>query len=485
MRASSLRFKLSAWYAALFTTVFACFGIFIGAAVERFLKNNLRDTLARRSQHIAEDIISHLNDQTARSLAEEIKNRFAPESSGRFIRVNEIAGREPTALYVSGIPKDGAFNPALIPPASAGRNKEETRVESLADGKHLMIHAMPYAANQTKYLVEVGASLAPISATIHHIYFALAIGGPMVILVAIFGAYLLVGRALTPVALLTRSAERITLNNLNESLPVSASGDELETLAIALNKMISRIQVSFDYTRRFMADASHELRTPLTVMRAELETLLRSQASSPEVQDYVASALEEIDRLAMLVEGLLSLSLLDAGNAPADFVPLDLSNLATSVTEQMGLVAEDKLINLRADCVSPVAVLGDRSRLKQVLVNLLDNAIKHTLPGGEVIVRVRISGEKAILEVIDNGVGIPAADLPHVFERFFRVDKARSREMGGAGLGLSIVQSICSAHSGEVEAESKEGQGSCFRISLPLNRKSVPQLLEPPEMIRA
>ncbi|MDB6037975.1 MAG: Integral rane sensor signal transduction histidine kinase [Verrucomicrobiales bacterium] len=467
MNTRSLRFQLSAWYALLFTTVFLCFGLFICAAVKHFLHNNLRNTLVRRS-HQMDDLLGSLGPKSdPRELAKEVTLVFAPETSGRFIRVADISAHDPKVLYISSTPKEATFDPADITSVSP-ISHEAARVETLPDGRQIMINSLPSMHDNIKYLIEVGSSLSPINAVLHQVNVALTAAGPMVILLAIFGAYLLVGRALTPVVSLARSAERITLQNLDERLPVSSSGDEIETLATALNKMISRLRESFDYTRRFIADASHELRTPLTVMRAELETILRTEATSPTVQDSVASTLEEVDRLAVIVEGLLSLSLLDAGGAQNETVVLDLSKLASGVTEQMGLVAEDKGITLKPECISPVLVEGDRSRLKQVLVNLLDNAIKYTPAGGKVIVRTRSMGDRAVLEVIDTGIGIPAKDLPHVFERFFRVDKARSRDVAGAGLGLSIVKSICAAHDGVVEAESTTGQGSCFRISLPL-----------------
>jgi signal transduction histidine kinase len=421
----------------------------------------------RRSDQMVE-LLGTLPDQLDRqTLAKEIALVFAPETSGRFIRVSEIGRTETKVLYISGTPKDASFDPADISSALPGSRKT-ARVETLGDGRQIMINSLPWSRGHNQYLIEVGSSLSPINGVLHQVYFALTAAGPIVILVAILGAYLLVGRALTPVASLAGSAERITLHNLDERLPVSNSGDEIEMLATALNKMILRLRESFDYTRRFIADASHELRTPLTVMRAELETVLRTEAVTPAVQDCVASTLEEVDRLAVIVEGLLSLSLLDAGGAQNETVLLDLSELACGVTEQMGLVAEDKRITLKPECADQVPVEGDRSRLKQVLVNLLDNAIKYTPTGGKVIVRTRSIVDRAVLEVIDSGIGIPAKDLPHVFERFFRVDKARSRDVGGAGLGLSIVKSICSAHDGTVEAESSTGQGSCFRISLPL-----------------
>jgi len=196
------------------------------------------------------------------------------------------------------------------------------------------------------------------------------------------------------------------------------------------------------------------------------------------LEQRLGSALEELERLINIVEGLLALSRLDAGEAQAEWVKFDLTALTTSTADQMSLLAEDKKINITCAPSKDVWVEGDRARLKQVVVNLLDNAIKYTPPGGAIGLSVTAHRGKAVMEVADNGTGIPEDALSKVFERFYRVDDARSRDQGGAGLGLSIVKAICTAHHGRVEAFSKPGQGSRFRVELPLaskmNGKSEP-----------
>jgi signal transduction histidine kinase len=217
-----------------------------------------------------------------------------------------------------------------------------------------------------------------------------------------------------------------------------------------------------------MADASHELRTPLTVLRGELETFVQEPGLSSEMRERLGSALEELERLVNIVEGFFAISRLDAGDAQAESVKFDLGKLAASTSDQMSLLGEDKNIKITCAAANDVWIEGDRARMKQVVVNLLDNAIKYTPQGGAIGLNVRTRDGKAVLEVIDNGMGIPAESLPRVFQRFYRVDEARSRELGGAGLGLSIVKSICAAHHGHVEASSTPGNGSVFRVELPL-----------------
>ncbi|MFZ1905658.1 MAG: HAMP domain-containing sensor histidine kinase, partial [Steroidobacteraceae bacterium] len=319
-----------------------------------------------------------------------------------------------------------------------------------------------------RYLVEVGTSSADIEATLAHVLSMLAVSLPVAVCVAVAGGFVLVRRALKPVASIARKAEDISLHNLSERLPVVHSGDEIERLSVALNRMIRRLEDAVHSSKQFVADASHELRTPLTVMRGELESLAQDAGLGGETRETLGSVLEEVDRLGEIVDGLFALSRLDAGETPAEWVKFDLAELAVTTAGQMSLLAEDKQVSVSCESAGGVTVEGDRARLKQVVVNLLDNAIKYTPSGGRVRLSVRPEAGFAVLEVSDDGIGIPAEALPHVFKRFFRVDSSRSREQGGAGLGLSIVKSICGVHGAEVEVSSSPGQGSTFRIRQPL-----------------
>jgi signal transduction histidine kinase len=249
---------------------------------------------------------------------------------------------------------------------------------------------------------------------------------------------------------------------------VAHTGDELERLSISLNHMISRLEDAVRNSKQFVADASHELRTPLTVLQGELESMTQAPHVEQPIRNTLGSMLEEVERLAAVVEGLLAVSRLDAGEAQAERVQFDLAELVMTTADQMSLLAEDKRITVRCEANQCVTVEGDQARLKQVIVNLLDNAIKYTPEGGAVRLRVAREAGHAVVDVIDNGIGIPPDALPHVFERFFRVDGSRSRDQGGAGLGLSIVKSICSAHGAEIEVSALPQGGTCFQIRQPL-----------------
>lgn len=462
MNARSLKFRLVAWYAGWLSVLFLVFGVLVYTSLNYYLEKSLHDALTRRVRQLA-DLVQHAPGDFS-SLGLQIQRRFAPEANNRFTRVTKGGD----ILYVSGLPADRSFDPATVPAALNAASEEAAELRTLKDGTVLMVAVASSTNAWNNLVVEEGASYTPIVATMHSWLAALVMALMLLILVAVVGGAVLVQRALQPVDRIIRSAERISSRNLSERLPVPDSRDEIERLSTALNAMIRRLDEGSQQTQRFFADASHELRTPLTVMQGELEAALKDEGAGPGVRVAAGSALEEVERLKNIVEGLFALSRLDAGEAQQEFEPFDLGELAASTTDQMCLLAEDRRISISCRCADHVRVTGDRFRLRQVVVNLLDNAIKYTLPGGHIEVSVAGTADRAVLRVSDNGIGIPAEAVPRLFERFFRVDKARSRELGGAGLGLSIVKSICTAHHGTVEALSQDGKGSVFIVALPL-----------------
>jgi heavy metal sensor kinase len=370
-------------------------------------------------------------------------------------------------VYRAGEPADRSFIAATVPgPTGPWPSKPEVRPIATTAGQ-LMVSVTPLTAPSGRYLVELGIALGPIEAVEHRLLGLLALLLPVLVVCAAGGGYLLVQWALRPVERMSQTAQRISVQDLDARLPVVLTGDALQRLSISLNHMLTRLRDSVHTSRRFLADASHELRTPLTVIKGELQELVAHEASQNEVREHIGSVLEEVARLEHLVSGLLVLSRLDAGDAQREWIDVDLGELAASTVEQMRLLAEDRGIQLQSSALSPVIVRGDRGRLKQVIVNLLDNAIKFTPRGGVVSLRTQSQEHYGLLEVSDSGIGIPAAAVAHVFDRFYRVDAARSREDGGAGLGLSIVHSICSAHAAAIEVDSAPGSGSRFRVKVP------------------
>ncbi len=465
MNSRSLSFRLVTWYAGVLTVVFVLLGALTFFSLRHYLEANVLENQARRAQQIAATLIAHGNRMSESGIGAEVENLYSPESNDRFIRITRADG---TVVYASGAPRGEGFDPAQVPALASGAMSAAARKVAL-DGGALLIAAVPAtAADGSRYRVEVGTSAASLEGMLRRLLGMLALGLPLTVAVAVAGGFVLVRRALDPVERIARKAEEITQHNLSERLPVVHSGDELERLSVSLNHMISRLQEVIDGSKQFVADASHELRTPLTVMRGELESLAQDRQLGRETRETLGSVLEEVERLAEIVESLFALSRLDAGETSTEWRRFDLAELAATTAEQMSLLATDKNVAVACDSTAEVVVEGDRARLKQVIVNLLDNAIKYTAAGGRVRLSVRREQGYAVLEVADDGMGIPAEALPHVFKRFFRVDTSRSREQGGAGLGLAIVKSICSAHGADIEVISEVGRGSTFRLRQPL-----------------
>jgi heavy metal sensor kinase len=465
MKTASIRFRLTVWFAGLLSAAFVALGALFFVHLKHYLENTLIEAQSFRAQQIAGTLLAPDEKVDVADLSRRIEALYAPEKSDRFIRITRQDG---TVLYRSGVPNDQAFVPAEIPAVPLSPSRASSRKQSTPDGGALLIATVRAAVAEGPLYVEVGVPAAPVDAMFRHLLLLLGLALPVVGATAAVGGYLLVRRALQPVDRLAAKAEQITHENLSERLPVARTGDELERLSISLNRMITRLDEEFKHSKRFVADASHELRTPLTVLRGELEALAQDESFSADQREILGSLLEEIERLSKIVDRMFTLSRLDAGEAQAEWVEFDLAALAAGTADEMALLAADKRIVITCEPGHTVPVLGDRARVKQVIVNLLDNAIKYTGAGGAIgLQAARVDG-RGVLKVVDTGIGIAPDALPHVFERFFRVDPSRSPDTGGAGLGLAIVQSICSAHGAELEVESAVGRGTCFRVKFPL-----------------
>ncbi len=460
MNPRSLRFKLTVWYAGLLLLVVAAFGAYTYHAVREHLTGLTKQTLLRRAIQIASALSS--KPEADSQMRGEMEATYAPALNDRFIRVT----RDGEVIYVSGKPNDGSFVPDAVPRADF--SAASAREEPIPSGGRLLVAGAPIHMGTHRVLVEVGSSESATDTVLRGLLIALSIGLPVLLAVAIIGGYVLVTSALAPVEHIAAAAHDITLHHLDRRLPVVGSGDEIQGLSETLNQMISRLDESFQSSSRFSSDASHELRTPLTIMRGELEALLMDETLPRNVHETLYSLLEEIQRLVKIVEGLFALSRLDIGEAQMERVRCDLAQLVRATADQMCLLAEVKDTKLLYETGDRVDVEGDRARLKQVVVNLLDNAIKFTPCGGTITVSVAAESGMGRLRVADSGPGIPEEALPHVFDRFFRADGVRSRDVEGAGLGLSIVKSICGAHGGSAVAENSPGGGCSVCVEIPL-----------------
>jgi signal transduction histidine kinase len=286
--------------------------------------------------------------------------------------------------------------------------------------------------------------------------------------------HVLLGRALHPIDEIINAAEIISIKNLSQRLPVAKTGDEFERMSTGLNRMIERLQGAYLALSRFAADASHQLRTPLTIMRGELEALVHEPPKTEELVISLGSILEETARLTRIVEGLLLLSRLEAQDAKTRQAIVDFGELVDSIVEETHVLAGEKNITIVRHLEPKILVEADEFRIRQAIINLLDNAIKYTPDGGTITITVGATEEHAFFTVEDTGIGIPGDEIPLIFQRFYRTESVKSNRIPGSGLGLSIVETIAQSHRVIVTVSSSVGKGSSFRFQLSRYLKTTP-----------
>lgn len=333
------------------------------------------------------------------------------------------------------------------------------------------------AVSQDRFMkVYVAYPISEINDLLNNLFSIFIFLIPVALIVSVGGGWFLAARSLKPVDDITKAARAITAQNLDRRIQYTGIDDELGRLVATFNDMISRLQLSFSQIQQFSSDASHELRTPLTILRGELELALRSKRNSPEeYRKVLASALEETIRMTTIVDNLLTLTKADMGTSYIKMQDVWLRTIIQELHEDSEILAERKKISVSIGSLDDTLVTGDPVRLRQLFLNLIDNAIKYTPEHGTVELSLLRENGHAKVRVKDSGIGIPKEDIGKIFDRFYRVDKARSRELGGSGLGLSISKWITEIHGGSIAVESEVNRGSIFTVSLPL-KPQTPQL---------
>ncbi|MCS6319437.1 MAG: HAMP domain-containing protein [Nitrospira sp.] len=324
---------------------------------------------------------------------------------------------------------------------------------------------------QVRYILQAEESLHFSQETLKGLAILLALGSGLVILVAWARSAWIARTVLTPISLLSRRAETMSEADLGERLSLDSPFQEFHRLTQAFNAMMDRFQKSCESQRRFVDYAAHEMQTPLTVLQGNLEVALQKARSTEEYREALIGNLEQVEKLIALARALLTLTKVTGDRPPLQLAPLELEPLLQELVLELKLLADDRRISLALDMVPVPTISADAQWLKQALINLLDNGLKYTPPGGSVTVQLRRCDESIEIAVRDTGPGIEAEHLPFLFDRFYRVDKARARESGGVGLGLAIVKGIVEAHGGTVFVDTEPGKGSQFTIRLPLGRQ--------------
>jgi heavy metal sensor kinase len=335
-------------------------------------------------------------------------------------------------------------------------------------GEEVRVVTVPVmAAGRPAELVQVGMPLSRTQGTLRRYVQILLALVPLGVALAAGGGAWLAKKALAPVDDMARRARRITAEDLDERIPPRGARDELDYLAETLNALLGRLEEAFAQMRRFTADAAHELRTPLTALKGGLEVALRTPRTAPEYERVLRDSLEEVNRLVRLAEDLLLLSRATAGGGLAR-VTLEMEPLLLDTLDVGARLAQGTGVAVRLGSVTPAEIQGDPTALRRLLLNLVENAIKYTEPGGVVELSATTEGRAVVITVRDTGIGIDPADSERIFRPFVRLDDARSRDTGGSGLGLAIARSIAQAHEGSLGVESAPKEGSRFSLRLPL-----------------
>ncbi len=444
----SLRGKLFAWYALVLALLVGAFGTTLYVQLRRSLHARVDDRLKAHAQALAG------------ALESEGDGTFDLELSDEYVRL--FRGDDDESPYYAMWDAGGRIidrsKPRLQvpPPDRLGRRERGSRREIVVAG--------PEGA-----LVLVGQRVSGEKEQVRRLLAAVLGAGAGVMVLALAGGWFLAWRALRPIARITQAAAEVSASNLSRRVDASRMESELAGLAATLNEAFGRLERAFERQTRFTADASHELRTPLSILMSEAELALRKERSAPEYRDSLETVLRAARRMRAVVEGLLTLARADARELNLRRERLDLRRVVEETAAMLGSLALERNVAVTV-AADPVEVEGDRDRLREVVTNLLTNAIRYNVPGGKVEVSLQERGDRAVLAVADTGVGIPEKDRPHLFERFYRVDKARSREQGGTGLGLAITKWAVEEHGGSISFEGREGGGTVFTVSLPLAR---------------
>jgi heavy metal sensor kinase len=433
----SIGAKLTLWYSAVLLAGLALFGGSIWVVVSHSLNAGIDETLAAQARGVATVLRTEYEPGETAHLREELSEYAEATPEGRWIEV-----RDPRGEVVVG----GATAPG-----------------------HYRKLASEITIQGEKFRIVVATPLEGTELTLGRLREVLLWAAPLVLLIGSLGGYWMSRRALAPVDAITRAARSIGIENLSERLQVPAAGDELARLADTWNGMLARLEGAVKRLTQFTADASHELRTPITLIRATAELTLRRERPVETYRQALREIIAESDRTAQLIDDLLLLARADAGLPGLAMDRVELTPLVRDVCEQGQILARERELEISAEAPEQaVYVDANDPALRRLLLLLVDNAVKYTPAGGRITVSVGTeTAGGATVTVRDTGIGIPDAALPHVFERFYRVDESRNREAGGAGLGLSIAQWIAERHHARLEAESVVGQGSAFRVRFP------------------
>ena len=463
----SVRTRLTLWYAGVLTLSLIVFALLIYYAAARIFHERQDESLRSTAQTVASAYLEELQEQHSLTTAGQVV--FAELTfPNRYVEVTDNTGR-PIASS-----RNLSETAVTIPSSVLDRAREQSSGLVTIDG--LRVAVVPLSSQPDLGFAAVAEPLSVIEDGLRQLRRDFFAGIPIVLLVASVAGYFLARKSLAPIASMNRQTQLISAECLSSRLEVMNARDELGRLATTINDLLARLESSFKQQQRFIADASHELRTPLAVLRGETEVVLDRTRTVGEYQQSLSLIQDEAERLSRIVEDLFILAG-QPSDASAVLVkePVLLTRAMKDCARAAQVLAASKGVRLKMEDESePIVLNGDEELIRRMILNLLDNAVKYTPRGGEIsLALTRQDGQVEVI-VRDTGIGIPEVDQQRVFDRFYRVDKARSRALGGAGLGLSIARCIAEAHGGQIRIASAPGRGSTFTVELPLVNRSLP-----------
>ncbi len=467
--AFSIRTKLTFWYVTLLTVSLIAFGGIFSYSLMKIFMNRIDSQISSVANMMVHTVVKPTGQLFLPRDFDIILGRFfGIRTTGNYIQVLDahgsvVARSSNLESLRLPIPKE-TYRAALL--------KGETSFEIVRSvGRYpvrLVTKPIILKDRGLVAIVQVGTSLESVQEVFHSFVSIFIPGILAAIIVASAVGWFLAQKALKPVSEITRLAQRISAENLSERLNIAVPQDEIGRLASTINVMFERLENSFRQIKQFTGDASHELKTPLTILKGEMEIALRSKGDVAQMREALESGLEEIDRMSNIVKNLLDLAKMDVEKDALPREPVNLDKVLVERYEHFRRRASEKGIDLVMARHTPAVVTGDEVRLSQLLFNLIDNAVKYTGRGGRVEVSLDVEGPDAVVKVKDNGVGVSEEDIPYLFDRFYRANKARSGDEGGAGLGLSICKEIVVSHGGTIVVESRPNYGTTFITRLPL-----------------
>lgn len=460
LRRQSLTLRLVSWHAATALVIVLVLAMITRHVVAQRLVHELD-----RQLRIDFDIIEGQVEESGDRLAWPLRGSHGEEGYARMAAWFEVWSEEGKLLLRHWPVPETEAHARLGPPDGQQLRFYSAEVEP---GLFARVMERPARIEHRDVILRILRDESGLRRTQHELAEVFLVGLPLAVLLAVAGGWFVARRSLAPVGAMAAQAKEISASSLSQRLPVANPHDELGRLATVFNATLQRLENSFAELRRFAADASHELRTPLTALRAEGEVALNSVREPEQFRQSIGAMLEEAQRLQDLVDSLLTLARAEADQRPLNRVPIELGAVTREAVESLRILADEKQQQLAVEANGELPATGDAALLRHALLNLVHNAIRYTPAGGRISVTCSRRDREAVVEVCDNGEGIAPEHQANVFERFYRVDKTRSRSEGGAGLGLAIAKLAVERHGGRIELESAPGKGSTFRVLLPL-----------------